>query len=54
MANGSLAHERGMVWLRAVLELDDDVRRLIVAAELGCDEAVVVARPGHLREEECL
>ena len=29
MANGSLAHERGMVWLRAVLELEDDVRRLI-------------------------
>jgi alkylation response protein AidB-like acyl-CoA dehydrogenase len=29
MANGSLAHERGMVWLRAVLELEDDVRRLL-------------------------
>ena len=29
MANGSLAHERGMVWLRSVLELDDDVRRLV-------------------------
>ena len=29
MANGSLAHERGMVWLRAVLELEENVRRLI-------------------------
>jgi alkylation response protein AidB-like acyl-CoA dehydrogenase len=121
MANGSLAHERGMVWLRAVLELEDDVRRLIgeaparmekvsereravhadrvagsyvdalaaralgyrgfakyvrggsapeqalmkaycsearrraclVAAEFGGDDAVDVATPGHLREQEC-
>ena len=29
MANGSLAHERGMVWLRAVLELEENVRRLL-------------------------
>jgi alkylation response protein AidB-like acyl-CoA dehydrogenase len=29
MANGSLAHERGMVWLRAVLELEEAVRALL-------------------------
>jgi alkylation response protein AidB-like acyl-CoA dehydrogenase len=32
MANGSLAHERGMVWLRAVLVLEEDVRRLLRTA----------------------
>ena len=32
MANGSLAHERGMVWLRAVLELEDLVRRMLEEA----------------------
>jgi alkylation response protein AidB-like acyl-CoA dehydrogenase len=34
MANGSLAHERGMVWLRAVHELDEAVRRLIAEAPM--------------------
>ena len=121
LANGSLAHERGMVWLRAVLELEDDVRQLIeeaptrlarvgeseravhadrvaasyvdalaaralgyrgfakyvrggnapeqalmkmfcseahrraclVGAELGGDEAVDVATPGHLHDQGC-
>jgi alkylation response protein AidB-like acyl-CoA dehydrogenase len=32
MANGSLAHERGMVWLLAVLELEADVRGLVEGA----------------------
>jgi alkylation response protein AidB-like acyl-CoA dehydrogenase len=32
MANGSLAHERGMVWLRNVQELEDEVERLVVEA----------------------
>jgi alkylation response protein AidB-like acyl-CoA dehydrogenase len=48
MANGSLAHERGMVWLRAVLELDDAVQRLVQEApgrlgRLGSVEAAVLA-----------
>lgn len=48
MANGSLAHERGMVWLRSVLELDDGVRRLLgeapdQLASLGTSERAVVA-----------
>jgi alkylation response protein AidB-like acyl-CoA dehydrogenase len=29
MANGSLAHERGMVWLNSVLNLEDDMRELL-------------------------
>ena len=32
MANGSLAHERGMVWLRNVLELEEEVERLVAGA----------------------
>jgi alkylation response protein AidB-like acyl-CoA dehydrogenase len=32
MANGSLAHERGMVWLRNVLELEEEVGRLVEQA----------------------
>jgi len=48
MANGSLAHERGLVWLRAVLELEDDVQRLIKEApdrlaDLGTIESAVHA-----------
>jgi alkylation response protein AidB-like acyl-CoA dehydrogenase len=40
MANGSLAHERGLVWLRAVLELEAGVRQLVEEA------------PGHLARLE--
>jgi alkylation response protein AidB-like acyl-CoA dehydrogenase len=29
MANGSLAHERGMVWLMGVMRLEDDLSRLL-------------------------
>ncbi|MDQ2754866.1 MAG: acyl-CoA dehydrogenase family protein [Actinomycetota bacterium] len=32
MANGSLAHERGMVWVSSVIELEASMRRLIDAA----------------------
>jgi len=32
MANGSLAHERGMVWLMSVLELEEDVQELVAEA----------------------
>lgn len=32
MAGGSLAHERGMVWLSGVLGLEDDVSRLLAEA----------------------
>ncbi|HVA73651.1 MAG TPA: acyl-CoA dehydrogenase family protein [Acidimicrobiales bacterium] len=32
MANGSLAHERGMVWVSASIVLDEDVSRLIADA----------------------
>ena len=32
MANGSLTHERGMVWLRNVLELEEEVSRLVSQA----------------------
>ena len=48
MANGSLAHERGMVWLRSVLELEEAVQRLIAEApgwlgQLGPAERAVHA-----------
>jgi alkylation response protein AidB-like acyl-CoA dehydrogenase len=48
MANGSLAHERGMVWLGAVLELEHDVRRMLAEApeslaRLGAGERSVFA-----------
>jgi alkylation response protein AidB-like acyl-CoA dehydrogenase len=48
MANGSLAHERGMVWLRNVLELEDEVGRMVSEAperlaRLGSTERSVVA-----------
>jgi alkylation response protein AidB-like acyl-CoA dehydrogenase len=48
MANGSLAHERGMVWLRNVLELEDEVGRLVSEApelltRLGRRERAVLA-----------
>ena len=48
MAGGSLAHERGMVWLRSVLELEDAGRRLVAEApaqlaRLGPDEQAVLA-----------
>lgn len=48
MANGSLAHERGMVWLRNVLELEDEVGRMIKEApaslaRLGEMERAVIA-----------
>lgn len=32
MANGSLAHERSMVWLRGVLELEEAIGRLVAEA----------------------
>ena len=32
LANGSLAHERGMVWLQFVLTMERDARRLLVEA----------------------
>jgi alkylation response protein AidB-like acyl-CoA dehydrogenase len=48
MANGSLAHERGMVWLRSVLELEEAVRHLVGEApeklgRLGPVERAVLA-----------
>jgi alkylation response protein AidB-like acyl-CoA dehydrogenase len=48
MANGSLAHERGMVWLGAVLELERSVRDLVAEApvrlgSLGPSEQAVHA-----------
>ena len=48
MANGSLAHERGMVWLRNVQELEDEVGRLVseapeLLARLTPAERAVVA-----------
>ncbi|HEY8545861.1 MAG TPA: acyl-CoA dehydrogenase family protein [Acidimicrobiales bacterium] len=48
MANGSLAHERGMVWLNQVLRLEQDVDRLLAEApaalaRLGGAERAVVA-----------
>lgn len=33
MANGSLAHERGMLWVSGVVELETSMRRLLDAAE---------------------
>jgi alkylation response protein AidB-like acyl-CoA dehydrogenase len=32
MANGSLAHERGMVWVQSVIELENATRRLLAEA----------------------
>ncbi|MCU1373766.1 MAG: acyl-CoA dehydrogenase, partial [Actinomycetia bacterium] len=48
MAGGSLAHERGMVWLGGVLGLEEDVTRLLAEApaaldRLPADERAVVA-----------
>jgi alkylation response protein AidB-like acyl-CoA dehydrogenase len=48
MANGSLAHERGMVWLDGVLGLDDDVAALlaeapVALARLTATERAIVA-----------
>jgi alkylation response protein AidB-like acyl-CoA dehydrogenase len=48
MAGGSLAHERGMVWLDGVLRLEDEVKRLLgeapaVLAELPVQERAVAA-----------
>jgi alkylation response protein AidB-like acyl-CoA dehydrogenase len=48
MAGGSLTHERGMVWLRAVLELEESVQRLLAEAptklaRLGSAEQAVLA-----------
>jgi len=48
MANGSLTHERGMVWLRNVQELEDEVARLVAEAperlaRLGAAERAVAA-----------
>jgi alkylation response protein AidB-like acyl-CoA dehydrogenase len=47
MAGGSLAHERGMVWLGGVLGLEEDMRRLLDEApaaldRLPADERAVV------------
>jgi alkylation response protein AidB-like acyl-CoA dehydrogenase len=48
MAGGSLAHERGMVWLGGVLGLEEDVQRLLAEApaaldKLPADERAVAA-----------
>jgi alkylation response protein AidB-like acyl-CoA dehydrogenase len=48
MANGSLAHERGMVWLHSVLELEEAAQRLLREApqrlgRLGASERMVLA-----------
>jgi alkylation response protein AidB-like acyl-CoA dehydrogenase len=48
MANGSLAHERGMVWLESVMNLQDAASRLLAEAPdrlaaLGLTERVVHA-----------
>ena len=48
MASGSLAHERGMVWLGAVLSLENDTKRLLAGAPasldlLPADERAVMA-----------
>ena len=48
MAGGSLAHERGMVWLGSVLEFDSDMRSLLAEApgllqRLGSSERAVLA-----------
>jgi alkylation response protein AidB-like acyl-CoA dehydrogenase len=48
MASGSLAHERGMVWLGSVLELDNDVKTMVAEApsqlrRLGPAEQAVLA-----------
>lgn len=48
MASGSLAHERGMVWLGSVLELDNDVKTMVADApsllrRLGPAEQAVLA-----------
>lgn len=40
MANGSLAHERGMVWVQSVIELENATRRL-----LGEAPAMIAALP---------
>jgi alkylation response protein AidB-like acyl-CoA dehydrogenase len=37
MAGGSLAHERGMVWLQGVLSLEEDVVRLLAEAPAALD-----------------
>jgi alkylation response protein AidB-like acyl-CoA dehydrogenase len=37
MAGGSLAHERGMVWLGGVLGLEEDVLRLLAEAPVALD-----------------
>ena len=48
MANGSLAHERGMVWLSGVLGLEEGVRRLLdeapaALAALSAQERAIAA-----------
>ena len=48
MAGGSLAHERGMVWLAGVLGLEEDMHRLLAEApdaldRLPVDERAVMA-----------
>jgi alkylation response protein AidB-like acyl-CoA dehydrogenase len=45
MANGSLAHERGMVWLDAVMGLDADVDALLAAAPAALARLVPAERP---------
>lgn len=44
MASGSLAHERGMVWLGSVLELEHDVQQLIGEAPSRLDRVGVAER----------
>ncbi|HWE56878.1 MAG TPA: acyl-CoA dehydrogenase family protein [Acidimicrobiales bacterium] len=48
MANGSLAHERGMVWVQSVIELENATRRLLgeapaMIAALPADEQATAA-----------
>jgi alkylation response protein AidB-like acyl-CoA dehydrogenase len=45
MANGSLAHERGMVWLEGVLTLEDDVNALLAEAPGALARLAPAERP---------
>jgi alkylation response protein AidB-like acyl-CoA dehydrogenase len=45
MANGSLAHERGMVWLEGVLTLEEDVNALLAEAPAALARLAPADRP---------
>jgi alkylation response protein AidB-like acyl-CoA dehydrogenase len=44
MANGSLAHERGMVWLNFVMTLEDDVDAVLTEAPAALDRLAPAER----------